>query len=283
MCFCNMIYPIRFNRNLQPNTSDTNQQQSSLVSPQPGLDEPGPTTVVSKKKERVISDGELQELRELLRQRDDEINVLLKILKQERRRANEAESALKEAGLSVERKRPPSPILGRTSPLRVDGPVPESMISMVSSTNGASSRNTVGSAVSLPSSQSRSSSAVSTSERRRHSSGAATTATVAASTTAGSGSRTTSSGVGESRSSQDWSAMKAGKNITIMVYIIKSQSLGGGVRTCSSSIRDLCLALLHILFVIELSQARQDAFDLFRKNYADTTTISEHKKMLKIK
>jgi hypothetical protein len=34
---------------------------------------------------------------------------------------------------------------------------------------------------------------------------------------------------------------------------------------------------------IELSQARQDAFDLFRKNYADTTTISEHKKMLKIK
>jgi hypothetical protein len=182
------------------------------------LDEPGPTTVVSKKKERVISDGELQELRELLQQRDDEINVLLKILKQERRRANEAESALKEAGLSVERKRPPSPILGRTSPLRVDGPVPESMISMVSSTNSASSRNTVGSAVSLPSSQSRSSSAVSTSERRRHSSGATTT-TVAASATAGSGSRSTSSGVGESRSSQDWSAMKAGNNIIIRVSL----------------------------------------------------------------
>lgn len=38
-----------------------------------------------------------------------------------------------------------------------------------------------------------------------------------------------------------------------------------------------------LLFDIELSQARQDAFDLFRKSYADTTTISQHKKMLKIK
>ena len=37
------------------------------------------------------------------------------------------------------------------------------------------------------------------------------------------------------------------------------------------------------LLIIELSQARQDAFDLFRKNYADTTNINEHKKMLKIK
>lgn len=37
------------------------------------------------------------------------------------------------------------------------------------------------------------------------------------------------------------------------------------------------------LFITELSQARQDAFDLFRKTYADTTTINEHKKMLKIK
>ena len=213
-----MIHLIHFNRDPQPNTSDVNQQQSSLVPPQPGLDKPVPTTVASNKKERVISDGELQQLRELLQQRDDEINVLLKILKQERRRANEAESALKEAGLSVEKRRPSSPILGRTSPLRVDGPVPESMISMVSSTSSASSRNTVGSAVSLPSSQSRSSSAVTILERH-HSSGAGdATATVAAST-ATNGSRSTS-GVGESRSSQDWSAMKAG---AIRIQLFKPQ------------------------------------------------------------
>ena len=202
--FCNMIHLIHFNRDPQPNNSDE-KQQPSPVSPQPDLDKSGPS--LQNKKERVTSDAELQQLRELLQQRDDEINVLLKILKQERRRANEAESALKEASLAVERKRPPSPILGRTSPLRVDGPVPESMISMVSSTNSASSQNTVGSAVSLPSSQIRSSLGMTTTERH-HSSDAATTASATASTAA-VGSRS-AGGVGESCSSQDWSAMKAG-------------------------------------------------------------------------
>lgn len=203
---------MHFNRNSQPNEGDE-EQQSSTVSPRPISDKPETITVPPSKEERVMSDGELQQLRELLQQRDDEINVLLKILKQERRRANEAESALKEAGLSVERKRPPSPILGRTSPLQMEGPVPESMISMVSATRSALSRNAVGSAVSLPSSQSWSSSAVTSTERRRSSGPTATTATaaVAASTTAG-GSRSTS-GVGESRSSQDWTAMKAGISI----------------------------------------------------------------------
>ena len=215
----NMIHLIHFNRDPQPNTSDVNRQQSSFIPPQPGLDKPVPTTVASNKKERVISDGELQQLRELLQQRDDEINVLLKILKQERRRANEAESALKEAGLSVEKRRPSSPILGRTSPLRVDGPVPESMISMVSSTSSTSNRNTVGSTASLPSSRSRSSSAVTTSSERRHSSGAGDATAIVAASTAVNGSHSTS-GAGESRSSQDWSAMKAG---AIRIQLFKLQ------------------------------------------------------------
>ena len=68
----------------------------------------------------VTSDSEVQRLRDLLQQRDDEINVLLKMLKQERRRAAEAELALKEAGgADLSKKRPPSPILGRTSPIQV--------------------------------------------------------------------------------------------------------------------------------------------------------------------
>ena len=211
-----MICLTHFTRNSQPNNSNETQQ-SSPVSLQSTLDKSGPALPLSKK-ERVTSDTELQQLRELLQQRDDEINVLLKILKQERQRANEAELALKEAGVSMERKRPPSPILGRTSPLRVDGPVPESMISMVSSTTSASSRTTVGSAVSLPSSQSRSSSAVITTEQH-HSSRAATTA---ASTPAASTVGSRSAGVMESRSSQDWSVMKAG------ICKTYASQLGGG-------------------------------------------------------
>lgn len=213
-----MTHLIPFNREPQPNSSDEKQQSSPLIkSPQPVLDEPGPTFPVSKK-ERVPSDAELEQLRELLQQRDDEINVLLKILKQERQRANEAESALKEAGLSMERKRPPSPILGQTSPLRVDGPVPESMISMVSSTKSASSRNTLVSAVSLPSSQSR---AVTTTEQC-HSSRAATSTPTATTV------ESRSAGVVESRSSQDWTAMKAG----IYIYVVcTNYAVGEGIDT----------------------------------------------------
>ena len=120
--------------------------------------------------------------------------------------------------MSMERKRPSSPILGRTSPIRVDGSVPESMISMVSSTTNASSRTTVGSAVSLPSSQSRSSSAVTTTEQH-HSSRAAT---IAASTPAASTVGSRSAGVMESRSSQDWSVMQAG------ICLMYASQLGGG-------------------------------------------------------
>ena len=39
----------------------------------------------------------------------------------------------------------------------------------------------------------------------------------------------------------------------------------------------------NLLVSTELSQARQEAFDSFRKNYADMSSINEHKKMLKIK
>eukprot|EP00731_Ephydatia_muelleri_P027714 Em0019g587a len=69
----------------------------------------------------VANDKELQRLRDLLKQRDEEImtltevpDVLLKMLKQEKRRAAEGEVALKEAGLPPLRSI--SPILGRTSP-----------------------------------------------------------------------------------------------------------------------------------------------------------------------
>lgn len=121
------------------------------------------------------------------------------MLKQERRRAGEAELALKEAGLSLDKKRRSSPILGRTSPIRVEGPVPESMTSLVSSVVKSTSSDrhsgTASSAVSAHSTDSAqrpnlSSTLEERSVRRDHA--------------------TPSSGVVESRSSQDWSAVKAG-------------------------------------------------------------------------
>ena len=70
--------------------------------------------------------AELQRLQELLSQRDDEINILLKMLKQEKRRAAEAEAMLKTNATSTTsttelagRIRPQSPLLGRTSPLQL--------------------------------------------------------------------------------------------------------------------------------------------------------------------
>lgn len=69
---------------------------------------------------QAASDTELQRLRDLLKQRDDEINILLKMLKQEKRRALEAEVALKDAGVN-NWKRSSSPILGRTSPMQSEG------------------------------------------------------------------------------------------------------------------------------------------------------------------
>lgn len=65
----------------------------------------------------MVSDTELQDLRELLKQRDDEISVLLKMLKQEKRRAAHAEATLEQSG--VQYSAVTSPILGRTSPMQL--------------------------------------------------------------------------------------------------------------------------------------------------------------------
>ena len=72
--------------------------------------------------ERVVSDSELQRLRDLLKQRDDEISVLLKMLKQEKRRAADAEASLQRSG--GQPIKPSSPILGRTSPLQLEARAP---------------------------------------------------------------------------------------------------------------------------------------------------------------
>ena len=145
----------------------------------------------------VTSDAELQRLRELLQQRDDEINVLLKMLKQERRRAREAELALKEAGVAVDRKRPPSPILGRTSPLEVKGHVPDTMTSLVSSAK----KSTRGCGSDTPS----------------------VVSSLGVSSTGGQdrgSAASPSHGVMESRSSQDWKAVRAGTCAYVYTFTI---------------------------------------------------------------
>ena len=44
-----------------------------------------------------------------------------------------------------------------------------------------------------------------------------------------------------------------------------------------------CLTSNSSITPTELSQARQEAFDSFRRNYADTSTIEQHKRVLKAK
>ncbi len=62
----------------------------------------------------IASRSELHKFTDLLKQRDDEISVLLKMLKQEKRRAAEAESCLKK--FENPPIQPPNPILGKRSP-----------------------------------------------------------------------------------------------------------------------------------------------------------------------
>lgn len=178
--------------------SGSDKQQSTPISPQPVLLKFGSS--VPHKKETVMSDTELQMLKELLKQRNDEINVLLKMLKQERRRANEAESTLKDAGLAMEKKRPPSPILGRTSPLSVEGPVPDSMISMLSSTKSRPKRTTLESVTPVLL-QDKSSSGMVVANWQ------CSTSVTATATAAGGAFH---SDIADSCCSEDWSAVKAG-------------------------------------------------------------------------
>lgn len=71
----------------------------------------------------VTSALELEMVQERLRQRDSEIRVLLRMLKQERKRASRAEFSMRAAGMEVEAVSPVSP--DRLSPLRLAREVEE--------------------------------------------------------------------------------------------------------------------------------------------------------------
>ncbi|XP_064403567.1 kinesin-like protein KIF6 isoform X2 [Halichondria panicea] len=66
----------------------------------------------------VVSNTGLLGLRDLLRQRDDEISVLLKILKQEKRKTADAEASLKRSG--SQQMRPSSTILDPIGPVQLE-------------------------------------------------------------------------------------------------------------------------------------------------------------------
>lgn len=180
--------------NTEPKCSETKGDNSSV-------DVANDEGCVTKDVEVVATDKELQRLRELLKQRDDEINVLLKMLKQEKRRAAEGEAALKEAGLPP--LRPISPILGRTSPPA------QSLFPSLNSQE-----------------QSNSCAAMKTSPRQR--------------------------------------------DIVSMDTGISMDSNHHSKSTLSPEGRDA-------------SAVRQEAFDLFMRDYADTTAVETHKKALKSK
>ena len=178
-----------------------------------------------------VSDAELQRLRELLKQRDDEINILLKMLKQEKRRALEAEVALKDAGVDTW-KRSNSPILGRTSPLQTEG---------------------------------------------RHS----VPSTASKSVTESPRSNSVAEAVSPFGGDHD-------------AYVRRPDGGHSTAHRGTEQLRaKLKAGLLWVhgyeyanrlyIFVTELSKARQEAFDSYRRNYADTSGIDHQKKILKAK
>ena len=172
-------------------------------------------TNVEPEEDSPVSDAELQKLRDLLKQRDDEISVLLKMLKQEKRRAAGAEATLKRSG--VQHTKSSSPILGRTSPLQVQpGTPPLGAPSLVHKDHQENVRE--------PQSQEGR-----FDRRNKEQRGVQRYRGYVSST--------------QSRDSIEWrAAMKA-----------------------------------------ELSQARQEAFDMFRKNVADMSSVDQHKRVLKAK
>ena len=200
--------------------------------PQPNEDEQQTSTAerVSDKGGGVTSDLELQRLRDLLQQRDDEINVLLKMLKQERRRAGEAEVALKEAGLSLDKKSRSSPILGRTSPIQVEGPVPNSMMSLVKAGRLSASRDSaIGSAVST----------------RIHTTGTPQMGSSSSGEQSSHSSATSAHSMVESRSSQDWNAVKAGTT-TLCTYIFLLASFPGSPSTRAIYVCFACIINAYV-------------------------------------
>ena len=138
------------------------------------------------------------------------------MLKQERRRAGEAEVALKEAGLSLDKKSRSSPILGRTSPIQVEGPVPDSMMSLVKAGKLSASRDSaIGSAVSTHTTGTPRVGSSSSGERSSHSS------------------TTSAHSMVESRSSQDWNAVKAGTTtLCTCIFLYRQYNIRRITSTC---------------------------------------------------
>lgn len=98
-----------------------------------------PTTTAEQQGPDVTSLLEMEILHKRLQQRDAEIRILLRLMKQERKRADRAEAALNTAGMEVRSVSPASP--DRLSPLRlarsVGAPTIRSVSTMQSSLEGS--------------------------------------------------------------------------------------------------------------------------------------------------
>ena len=184
------------------------------------------------------------------------------MLKQERRRAAEAEAALKDAGM--EPRKAPSPILGSTSPV----PPP-------TATTAASETSALLSSSREMSSIARSNSKQSVSDSR----GLGEQHGVQESIT-NSGSQLSGDSVKlRAILKAGWSCLQVAN-----IYHSIDHPLLSLPHSFSSTLTPLfywhCYLTTHNT---ELSQARQEAFDSFRRNYADTFTIDQQKRVLKAK
>ena len=180
---------------------------------------------------------ELEMIRDRLLQRDSEISILLRMLKQERKRADRAEYSLKTAGLEIRSISPVSP--DRVSPVRLARSSPARSVDLVTS-SAQSSDETMSPQVKGDDASVRGSQLVDT-----------------------VGSVVTDK---SSQDSEQWEiSLKAG------LYCLHTDIVFYALKFCSKNDDT------------ELSRARQEAFDAFRKKFADVSGIEQHKKVLKVK
>ena len=183
------------------------------------------------------------------------------MLKQERRRAAEAEAALKDAGM--EPRKAPSPILGSTSPVP-----PPTATTAASETSGLLSSSREMSNIARSNSKQSVSDSRGLGEQR------------------GVQESVTNSGSQLSGDSVKLRAiLKAGWSCLQVANIYRSIDHASSLIFASFLLFHLNHPVYWHCYLTtpntELSQARQEAFDSFRRNYADTSTIDQHKRVLK--
>ena len=119
----------------QDDEEDTNAPPEAPTGKEAETTGPPPTEAAEQQGPDATATLELELLQNRLQQRDAEIRILLRLMKQERKRANRAEAALSSAGMEVRATSPASP--DRLSPLRLARSIGATAAGSVSTTESS--------------------------------------------------------------------------------------------------------------------------------------------------